>query len=88
MFFRKNKKGVELATNAVVIIVLVLLVLLVLAFIFMGGTQNWFKANDCEKSHSGNCLPSCPSGTTVSPWSCPDKGQRCCVTLQSIQTGQ
>lgn len=82
MKLSKDKKGVELTFNTVVIIVLVLLVLIILAFLLIrtfnssttatGCTENGAR---CETKATGG---GCPSGYYYRPWGGCKTGEICC----------
>jgi hypothetical protein len=81
---KNNHKGNEMSLGMIITAVLVLLVLLIMAFLLMGGANNWNKGTNCQ-NQGGECiskLASCGSVTAdktlPSPFSCPQE-QKCCV---------
>jgi hypothetical protein len=81
MIFSKNKRGVELTMNTIIIAVLVIVVLIVLVLIFSKSVRNFFLGtSDCH-AKGGECMSECESGTTNmfsgNP-SC-ETGMICCV---------
>jgi hypothetical protein len=76
--FRTKRKGIELSMNLIVIAAIVLLVLIILAFLLMGGFNNWNKNTKCE-TQGGDCLIKCTQDKPVpAPYSCDGK-QICCT---------
>jgi len=80
MKFSRDKKGVELTFNTIVIMVLVLLVLIVLAFMLIKGFGSANTTMSC-KSNGGECYASCtnpdkPDYKYPKPWNC-DTGVCC-----------
>ena len=80
----RQKKGVELTMNTMIIAALVLIILLVLAFIFLRQTGTVIKANSCS-AHDGDCVNSgeaCDNGyVTNYVWTCDAKEKKCCTKL-------
>lgn len=82
----KNKKGVELTLNTVVVAALVLIVLVVLVFIFVNKSREFVAGiSSCETRHSGNyqCVEDAESCTNLGgridvSAKCEDKSM-CCV---------
>lgn len=79
-----NKKGVELTMNMIVVAAITLLILIILAFILMGGLDNWRKGTGCD-ANQGKCTllkTVCDDGYVTSGYSCPNvnkEAYRCCV---------
>jgi hypothetical protein len=82
----KNKKGIELSMNVIIIAALSILVLLILIFFLVSSVDNTKKTTGCQ-ANMGNCIPlgnNCPSDKPVlSPFSCP-KGEKCCVNMGGL----
>jgi hypothetical protein len=80
-----DKKGAELALNAIIIAVLALLVLLVMAFIFTGKTQIFSQGTDACATKQGSCVDMAErcSGPIINAKDCADKDppQKCCVKV-------
>ena len=82
----KNKKGVELALNTIIVAVLVLIVLVILVFIFVNKSREFVTGiSSCESRHSGNyqCVEDADSCTNLGgridvSATCQDKSM-CCV---------
>jgi len=84
MKFSKDKKGVELTFNTIVIMVLVLLVLVILAFMLIKGFGTANTTMNC-KSNGGECGTACPLPSNTDykypkPWGC-DTGVCCSKSL-------
>jgi hypothetical protein len=76
----KDKKGVELTFNTIIIMVLVLLVLVILAYLLIKTTGTSQTATGCT-ANNGTCSTtgSCPGGTYIKPWGGCKTGEVCCT---------
>ena len=85
----RNKKGVELSINTVIIIIITLFILLILIFLVMKGAGQWNKGTSCD-TQGGDCVTfagdkRCPeTKPVISAYSCPDKGQTCCINIGGL----
>jgi len=78
--FRNKRQGVELSVNTVIIFALVILVLLVVAYMVLGGFNNWNKGTSCS-AQGGTCedaSKACPDGLSTSIYSCGEM-KKCCT---------
>jgi len=79
--FRNKRQGVELSINTIIIFALAILILLILAFIVIGGFNNWNKGTDCV-ANNGKCNNVCQGDFPIpSAFSCSDKNQHCCTAI-------
>jgi len=60
----KNKRGVELTMQTIIIAVLVIVVLIVLILIFSKSVRNFFLGTSGCTSRNGECMSECPEGWT------------------------
>lgn len=79
-----NKKGVELTTNAIIIIVLAIIVMAVLLFVLGGKTKDVVSATSCGGGLlNGVCQSSpCAEGVQSVKAGCPES-QVCCLISKS-----
>ena len=81
----KNKNGVELSMNTMIIAVLAVLVLVIVVFILIKGSGNFMTASQCE-AHNGICVAlttKCPPSTMPSAFNCKDKyNPKCCMDVE------
>jgi hypothetical protein len=82
----KNKKGVELSLNMMILTVLAIIVLIVMTFFLMKGSSTTIDSTACT-THNGNCVTrtgTCPeSKPVISPYSC-GKEEKCCVNIGGL----
>lgn len=80
----KNKKGVELTVNTMIVIIITLLILVVLVFLVWKGAGNWNKGTECS-TQGGDCRTTCNDEyPLVSAYSCSDKNEVCCIKFGGI----
>ncbi|MGV8086317.1 MAG: hypothetical protein ACP5N1_01675 [Candidatus Woesearchaeota archaeon] len=84
--FKKNRQGVELTLNVVIIAIISLIVLALLAFLLIKGFGNWNSGTQCA-ANNGACLDKCDDRYPVnSAYSCDgaDKGKKCCINIGGL----
>ena len=85
----KNKKGVELTMQTIIIAVLVIVVLIVLVLIFSKSARNFFLGTSGCSTKNGVCMSECDVGWTnhfAGNPECDSKnpGDICCVEERTI----
>ena len=83
----RNKQGVELTMQTIIIAVLVIVVLIVLILIFSKSARNFFLGTSDCAAKGGECMPRpCPDGYTnhfAGNPSC-SEGEICCVEEKNL----
>ena len=84
----KNKQGVEITLQTVIIAVLVLIVLIVLIVIFLRGTGGFLTGATGCAERGGNCVSDAQActqsrGNVFGMGKCPE-GQVCCIPQENI----
>jgi hypothetical protein len=78
---RKQAQGISI--NVIIIAAIALLVLVVLSVIFLGRSGIFIKETSSCRAQGGQCLTTCPSGTTeYRAWTCEPEGgvvPTCCI---------
>ncbi len=86
-YLARDKKGVELTMQTIIIAVLVIVVLIVLILIFSKSAKNFFLGTSDCAAKGGECMPRpCPDGYTnhfAGNPSCSDN-EICCVEEKNI----
>ena len=82
----KNKHGVELTMQTIIIAVLVIIVLIVLVLIFSKSVRNFFLGTSGCASKGGECMSECPEGWTNYFAGNPDCDTKeiCCMKEEKI----
>ncbi len=82
----KNKKGIELSLNMIILTIIALLILMIMIFFIVKYVKSTNDSTAC-KNNKGECISvseSCSDSMPIpSPLSCP-KGEKCCTNLGGL----
>jgi hypothetical protein len=84
----RNKKGVELSMNVIIIAAIALLVLVILAVLVLRGGRNITDGTGCTAKPGGHCETldtACNDGENVfAGGGCPVAKPKCCVKIEGV----